>query len=326
MLNRLISTTMWISLKANACELRATTRQLQTIITKGTTLVVIVLLVLLIVGISSLSAQVVVDLSIKRSLYLAYEPILVTVHLKNLSGSTLLFDNNKGHPWLSFSIETAKGTPLPPSNLDNETPPLSISEGESLSKAINLTTLYPLGDFGSYRIRATVYVSELHRYFSSLPLTIEITEGRLLWQQTIGISCNTNSINNRTISLLSHRLPDHTALYLRVEDKEQSIIFCTHLLGCMMTYHPPEVLLDAAHHIHILYQESPHHFLYVEGNADGTLLRRKTLTTSKTLPSLKITDQGTIVLTTEETSEKKPLKKTISTLSDRPVPLPHIVR
>jgi uncharacterized protein (DUF58 family) len=42
------------------------------------------------------SAQVTVDLSIKRNLYVAYEPLLVTVRVSNLSGDRLLLADVEG--------------------------------------------------------------------------------------------------------------------------------------------------------------------------------------------------------------------------------------
>ena len=40
----------------------------------------------------SSQAQITVDLSLKRTLYIAYEPLLVTVRINNLSGNRLLTD------------------------------------------------------------------------------------------------------------------------------------------------------------------------------------------------------------------------------------------
>ena len=48
--------------------------------------------------IPSLKAQVLVDLSIKRTLYIAYEPLLATVRITNLSGNRLLLADVEGKP------------------------------------------------------------------------------------------------------------------------------------------------------------------------------------------------------------------------------------
>ena len=113
------------------------------------------------VSFSKASAQVAVNLSMERSLYIAYEPLLVTTSLKNLSGNPLLLtDDNDAYRWFGFRIETLSGTPILPNDPHYEMPPLTIASGETRSCTINITSHYPITDFGSYRIRAMVYVPE----------------------------------------------------------------------------------------------------------------------------------------------------------------------
>ena len=85
------------------------------------------------------------------------------------------------------------------------------------------TPLYPLSEFGTYRVRAVIYVSQLGKYFVSPQLNIEITEGRQLWQQTVGVPEGLGQGRARTFTILAHRLPRTTMLYLRVEDKEAGL-------------------------------------------------------------------------------------------------------
>ncbi|MFI0348335.1 MAG: hypothetical protein ACH346_06170 [Chthoniobacterales bacterium] len=284
-----------------------------------------------------LLAQVVVEVSMERSLYMLYEPLLVTTSIKNFSGSPLLLaDDNDAYRWFGFNIETSNGTPLPPNNLHYEMPPLSIAAGETRTSCINITSLYPISDVGSYRLRALVYIPEFHHYFSSPPLTIAIIEGRLLWKQVVRAysfsrienektpSLSTSSDSQRgelskekqasplngfvsgpldheergmrTISLLSHRLPDHTALYLRIEDKASEIVFCTHCLGPYLPYKKPEILIDAKNHIHILQNETLGRFIYSHVDLDGKIIDRKKLITTKAKPSLVLTKRGIVTI------------------------------
>lgn len=138
-------------------------------------------------AITSLRAQVTVDLSINRTIYVAYEPLLATVRITNLSGSKLLLADVQGKKWVGFQVETLDGRPVPPSDPNYEIAPIEIAPGDSITRTINLTQLYPIGDLGSYRIRASIYAAELSSYFSSPPLPVEITEGRLIWEQTVGM-------------------------------------------------------------------------------------------------------------------------------------------
>ena len=271
------------------------------------------------------NAQVLVDLSIKRVLYIAYEPLLATVRITNLSGNPLLLADVEGKKWFGFQIETLEGRPIPPRDPDYVIDPIQIPPGQSVARTVNLTQLYPLNDFGSYRVRASVYAPEFSGYFSSPPLTIEITEGRLLWQQTVGVpGVGEGPGSTRTASLLSHRLSDRTDLYLRVEDKPSGIVFCTHCLGDFISYGKPDVMLDSTNNIHVLQNAAPRLFIYSKVGLDGKILDRLSYQSSKERPALvKVTD-GSVQVSGGVPFDPKatPTPGIIPKLSDRPVALP----
>ncbi len=270
-------------------------------------------------------AQVLVDLSIKRVLYIAYEPLLATVRITNLSGNPLLLADVEEKKWFGFQIETLEGRPIPPRDPDYEIDPVQILPGDSISRTVNLTQLYPLSDFGSYKVRASVYAPELSGYFSSPPLTVEITEGRLIWQQTVGVPGAPGiALAPRTISLLSHRLPDRTDLYLRIEDKAAGIVYCTHRLGDFISYGKPDVMLDPSNTIHVLQNSAPRLFVYSKIGLDGKILDRVSLNAPKERPQLKRGDDGAVTVIGGIPFDPRatPTPNLIPKLSDRPVALP----
>jgi hypothetical protein len=273
----------------------------------------------------TLRAQVIVDLSIKRTLFLAYEPLLATVRITNLSGNQLLLADVEGKKWFGFEIETLDGRPIPPINPDYEIQPIQLGSGESISRTVNLTQLYPLTDFGSYRVRASVFATELNKYFSSPPLTVEITEGRLLWDQTVGVPSPDGSTSaTRNISLLSHRLTDKTDLYLRIQDKEAGIMYCTHNLGSYISYGKPDILLDSDNTIHVLQNTSPREFVYSKVGLDGKILERTSLQAPKDRPALRRTADGSVTLIGGIAYDPRatPTPTQMPNLSDRPPALP----
>ena len=123
------------------------------------------------------AAQVQVDVALKRSLYMVYEPLICNVTITNLSGGTLALEDTPREKWFGFQIETVDGRPLPPINPHYQNQTVEIEAGQRLTRSINITPLYPLSEFGTYRVRAVVYVSQLGKYFVSPQLNIEITEG-----------------------------------------------------------------------------------------------------------------------------------------------------
>lgn len=270
---------------------------------------------------SFLSAQITVDLSIKRTIFVAYEPLLATVRITNLTGARLLLADVQSKKWFGFQIETLDGRPIPPSDPDYEIAPIQIEPGDSVTRTVNLTQLYPLGDLGSYRIRASVYAAELSSYFTSPPLTVEITEGRLIWQQTVGVPGGAGLAGStRTINLLTHRLADKTDLYLRIEDRQAGVIYCTHRLGDCISFGKPEIQLDAENVIHVLQNNIPREFIYSKVGLNGKILERLTYSAPKERPQLFRDTNGIVAVRGGIPYDPKasPTPTVIPKLSDRP--------
>jgi len=278
-------------------------------------------LLFLLLTLAGLRAQVTVDLSIKRTIFVAYEPLLATVRITNLSGQKLMLADVEAKKWFGFQIETLAGSPVPPIDPDYEIPPLELGEGESITRTVNLTQLYPLSDFGSYRVRATVYSAQLSSFFSSPPLTVEITDGRLVWQQAVGAPAAPGIVpGTRTISLLTHRLEDKTDLYLRIEDKSSGIVYCTHRLGDIIAYGKPDILLDSTNGIHVLQNNVPREFIYSKIGLDGAILERLSYNAPKNRPQLvRQPDGGVAVIGAIPFDPKAtPTPGIMAKLSDRP--------
>lgn len=271
------------------------------------------------------SAQVRVDISFKRKLYVLYEPIIATVTINNLSGQPLLFEDSGNNRWFGFNIETADGRIIPPVNPDYALARAAVGPGEKLARAVNLTPLFPLRDFGLYRVKATVYVASLGRYFSSPPLGIEITEGRPIWQEVVGVPGVDGKPELRTITLLTHKLSRSTRLYARIENKENGKIYAMHQLGTFLTFGRPEVLLDAHNEIHILQNSAPKHFVYTHLGLQGEVLAQQTYMEVGSRPTLAKQSGGAVAVMGGKAftpGDDEKIEAASDKVSDRPVPLP----
>jgi len=271
------------------------------------------------------AAQVRVDISFKRKLYVMYEPLIAAVTIHNLSGRQLLLDNTAEHRWITFNIESADGRLVPPNDPDYAFPPAAIEPGEKLPAAFNLTPMFPLQEFGLYRVRASVYVAEFGRFFSSPPLAVEITEGRPIWQEVVGVPGSEGRPELRTITLLSHKLSRSTRLYARIEDRENGKIFATHQLGPFLTFGRPEVILDAKNEIHILQNSAPKQFLYTHLDLDGKVIDRQFYVEAGSRPALAKKDGGTVIVSGGRPytpGEEEKAEMEMDKAGDRPVPLP----
>jgi len=279
---------------------------------------------LLVVG-GSLTARAQVDVSIsfKRSLYMVYEPIMCTVTITNMSGGTLDLDDTSREKWFGFQIETTDGRPLPPINSQYRNQPVQVESGQKLSRIINLTPLYPLSEFGTYRVRAAVFCKQFKRYFISPKVNINITEGRVLWKQIVGVPAGAGAGSTRAFTLLSHRLPKRTMLYLRVEDRDNGVIYCTTQLGRFLSFGDPDVEVDSSSQVHILQNTAPKAFLYSHFDVNGKLIKQQAYQAYDTRPYL--VNKGNVISVIGGTPYElnvKPAEESLPKLGDRPVPMP----
>jgi hypothetical protein len=105
------------------------------------------------------------------------EPATVTI--ANRSGRVLELADDGEHKWFGFQIESTNGRLVPPIHSNYQLSPMTLGVGESVKRSINLTPLYPIADFGVYRVRAVIYDSVAGQYFSSAPPLNRMSVGML---------------------------------------------------------------------------------------------------------------------------------------------------
>lgn len=281
---------------------------------------------LVFLGASRANAQMQVDISIKRPLYIAYEPLIVNVSITNLTGEVLdLVDSGKNR-WFGFQVETLDGRPIPPNESQHVNPPVRLEPGQKLTRAINITPLFPIGEFGGYRIRASIYALSLNKWFNSEALNVEITEGRTIYEKTIGVPQSEASTGSlRKITLMTHRLPSSSQLYLRIQDTASGIIYCTHRLGRIVSYGTPEIVIDGKNTIHVFQNVAPKVFLYSHVGLNGEIFERSIYNQSgRSKPACQLKSDGSIAIlgATISNNEADGAVQETPNLSDRPVPLP----
>src|SRR6202011_5470814 len=169
---------------------------------------------------SSADGQIQVELKFPRMQYIAYEPVVANLVITNLAGSDVDLRDTESQPWFGFEVSGSEGQSIAPGSKAG-TEPLSVAAGQRVTRKINLTPLYGVHDFGTYRVRAHVYFADLNKFFYSQTKVFEVTDARPIWQKTVGIPGGPGASSGvRTYSLMTNRFPNHTSLYVRVEDKD----------------------------------------------------------------------------------------------------------
>jgi hypothetical protein len=232
-------------------------------------------------------AQIQVDLKFKRLQYVAYEPVVATLAITNLAGRDVDLHDAGGQAWFGLEVTGSEGQPIAPVGPSKSQAPLKIEAGKKVTQKINLTPLYPVHDFGVYHVRAHIYFADLSKFFYSQAKVFEVTDARPIWQKTVGLPEGVSVPGNvRTYSLLSNRFPDHTSLYVRVEDKDSGIVYATYSLGRIIAFDEPQAELDRANQLHVLYCAAPRNWAYARIGLNGELIAHSSFAETKSRPRL----------------------------------------
>src|SRR5215467_11467874 len=242
-------------------------------------------------------AQVQVDLKFKRLQYIAYEPVVATVAITNLAGRDIELRDADGQSWLGFEITGSEEQPIGPLNNANREPPLKIQAGQRVTRQIDLTPLYPVHEYGAYHVRTNIYFADLGKFFYSAPRVFEVTDARPIWQQTVGVPDGAGASGEvRTYSLMTNRFPDHTSLYVRVQDKETGVVYSTFSLGRTVSLEQPQAEIDRANQLHVLHCAAPRAWSYARVGLNGQLLEHSAFMETNTRPRLIHATSGEVAV------------------------------
>jgi hypothetical protein len=292
----------------------------------------LLLLLAVFLCVQSVQAQIQVNLDIKRRFFMMYEPIVATVTIKNLTGRDLLLADTDTQSWFGFQVNREDGQLVSPLNPDYKLNPLTIPMGGTVKRSIVVNTLFPVRELGMYRIRAHIYFSPQDKYYQSQLVNIEISEGKTLWQQTVGVPDGVEGAGGqRKVSMLSFRQTDYTYLYTRIEDAETGMIYATMPLGRVIVGVEPDIQMDLQNRLHVLQVVGPKVYLYSQIGLNGELLSQDQYASiNKTRPYLRRDRTGLVTVSGGELQALPAASGTAGAkgapvpakLSDRPVMLP----
>jgi hypothetical protein len=266
-------------------------------------------------------AQVQVRLNFQRLQYIAHEPVMATVTITNLAGREVELHDDNGQPWHGFEITRDDGRLVAPFARLPE-PPLRIAAGTAVTRKIDLEKLFPVADLGVYHVRANVYFADLNKFFYAQAKVFEVTTARPIWQQTVGLP---SGDGERTYSLMTNRFADHTALYVRVEDKANGLVYSTFSLGRLLSYDAPHEEFDRDNQLHVLHPTSPRLWSYAVVGLDGKLLQHSRYAEVRGTPHLRRTADGAVQVAggqLQPPTAPAAVANSVPKLSDRPTNLP----
>lgn len=243
---------------------------------------------------STAVAQIQVELKFSRLQYIAYEPVVAHLTVTNLAGRDVDLRDAAGQSWFGFEVSGSEGQSIPQiSKIATE--PFSVEAGKRVTRKINLTPIYGVHDFGTYHVRAHIYFGDLNKFFYSPTKVFEVSAARSIWEKTVGVPQEGGVAGNaRTYSLMTNRFPDHTSLYVRVEDKDSGMVYATYSLGQIISFDQPQAEFDRSNQLHVLYCAAPRLWSYARVGLNGELVSRASFAETKSRPRLVHADDGVI--------------------------------
>jgi hypothetical protein len=233
---------------------------------------------------SSAQAQIDVYISVSRRSYILYEPLPATITITNNAGRDLTIEDAGSKQWLNLEITTLDGMLLTPYDPDYKLHSLHIAAGQTLQRSIDLTPLFPIREMGTHRVRVSVYLAEFDRYFYSNYASFDLTDGKTIWQKTVGVP---GSDEVREISILTHELPDKLLLYARIRQLDGNTVYTTQSLGSVLTTgREPLEMLDSHNNLHVLQEAKPGAFRYTIIGLDGQRLTQEAYTKTGVKPPI----------------------------------------
>ncbi|MBN2452126.1 MAG: hypothetical protein JXR77_17200 [Lentisphaeria bacterium] len=223
--------------------------------------------VLLVLGWAAPGARGQISIALKTDFrrYLRYEPVSVTVILRNLSGNTLVFGKegvNQGY--LRFRVERQDGSEAPWLDRDfNPVEDLVLGAGESRQLALALNAVFDLQREGTYSVTAQLGHRRLPHDYRSEAVTLDVREGLPVLQRNIGLptASATDQIQAITVSMLLFHDGEKGCYCLRAEDDKA--VYGTVRLGPQITGSQPQMDVDAASDVHVLIQLQPRLFAHL---------------------------------------------------------------
>jgi hypothetical protein len=271
-------------------------------------------------AVGAANAQIGVQLKFSRLQFIAYEPLTATVSITNRAGRDIDLRDDAGEHWFGFEITGNDGQSIGAGSIPDSAP-LHIESGKTVTQKVNLSALFPMQEFGPYHVRAHVYFADLSRYFYSPTKVVEITTARPIWKQSVGIPPASGAEGNaRTYSLLSNRFPDHTSLYVKVEDETRNVVYATYSLGRVIAFDEPRAEIDRENQLHVLHCAAPRTWSYATVGLNGQLLSRSIILETKTRPHFTRTASGDVAVVggMAESAAAQAVQKSVPKLSRRP--------
>ncbi len=274
-----------------------------------------------IAGTTTVQGQLAVEMKLEKKVYVSYESINAEVTVYNRAGRDVVLGGPGGTTWLRFQVKDSQGDLLSPGGRSVPEEPVLVRSGDRVTRTVDLANSYPVYHYGTYKIRASVYLPALERFYESDEATTNVSDGKQIWESAVGAPVNFPGGGSRRFVLLTYRGEEKTELYMRLVDNDTGGVYATYSLGSVILFHRPQAVVDGAGNLNVLFLAAPQLFAHSIVGFDGSLLHREVYKASGfQRPVLTMADGGTVQVRggRSDRTEQEAGEERVRDLSDRP--------
>ncbi|MFA5206577.1 MAG: hypothetical protein WC708_19435 [Lentisphaeria bacterium] len=234
-------------------------------------------------------AQLGIEVKLDRTGYFAFEPVVMTVTLRNNSGNPLLFSNHK--PLTGFvriKVTDADGIAVPTlAPVPNLGENLILGIGETKNLTLRLDTVFNVQRNGTYLASALAGHDRLGEDYRSEPVLFTVQNGLTLWKKQLGMPANTpnGTIATRQACLLQITEKKTDAFAIMAEDDK--MVYGFRRLGHRIGGVSPGLEVDALSNLHVLWMSAPRLFEHRVYDRDLQLLQTTYFVADQSAPFLQ---------------------------------------
>ena len=253
------------------------------------------LLLMFVMGFAwNVQAQMLVELSFPRHVYMQYEKIIAHVKIRNYSGQPLIFgksDSVSGK--LCFDVRL--NGKIMPAYPDREYPMTGVifQAGETKEFDVILSNYHKMTALGYYTVHAYVQHSQMKHEFKSRDVRLEVAPGSVTWSRKVGIpdvigkkQDVQQQVATRTFTVRQLRENVDTVYYVIVEDEKR--IYAIFTVGKKIGQESIRAEVDMLSRLHLLVPVSPKLFRNLVINLDGKVEKDQMYKTTSSIPSLSL--------------------------------------
>lgn len=215
-----------------------------------------------------LCGQIEIQLAADPVRAILYEPLQARVSIRNNTGNILAFGGQGASARFFFELDRRQHHAV---DLRDRAPLMSgvsLVPGGCVTNVFNLNALFAIQLRGQYKLRAFVEWNGL--LFASQPVDIEVLNGFEIARIIAGVPGGEEAARTYILEYLGKEKGEQA--YLRIEDTAGATVYAMHRLGHIVRVRKPEMKIDEAGNVHVLYQSMAMIFVHTAFTPYGVQL------------------------------------------------------